>query len=123
MENVAVNLHLYCLIINYVDEIKKCSKLIFSNYSNPKIAVKNIDMYYNEKSSFNQQLGNSLEKLTNLQQLTFGFNFNRPLKNSLEKLINLQQLTLGYCFNQILENTLEKLTSLTYLKLSKNLIK
>ena len=52
---------------------------------------------------FNKSLADSLLKLINLQQLTFGKYFNQPLANSLDKLINLQQLTLGREFNQKIE--------------------
>ena len=43
---------------------------------------------------FNQPFGNSLDKLTSLQQLTLGRQFNQPLGNSLDKLTSLQQLTI-----------------------------
>ena len=63
------------------------------------------------KSKFNLPLANSLENLTQLQQLTFGFDFNQPLANSLENLTLLQQLTFGYSFNQELNipNSIEEL--------------
>ena len=49
---------------------------------------------------FNQPLSNSLNKLTNLQHLTFGEYFNQPLNSTLCNLINLQHLTLGTKFDQ-----------------------
>ena len=72
--------------------------------------------------AFNQPLGNSLDKLTSLQQLTFGVyfgsNFNQPLGNSLDKLTSLQQLTFSKKFNQPLDNSLDNLTSLQQLTFS-----
>jgi hypothetical protein len=58
---------------------------------------------------------NGLDKLTSLQQLTFGYDFNKPLSNSLDKLISLRRLTFGDEFNKPLSNSLDKLTSLQYL--------
>jgi hypothetical protein len=68
---------------------------------------------------FNQPLGNSLDNLTSLQQLTFGRYFDQPLGNSLDKLTSLQQLTFGEYFNQPLDNSLDKLTNLRQLSFSK----
>jgi len=94
---------------NYVKNILKYKKIIFSNYIEPKIAIETNNIYENKyknkfkKSLFNQPLEKSLSKLTSLEQLTFGNKFNQPLEESLSKLTSLEQLTLGYDFNLSLE--------------------
>jgi len=64
------------------------------------------------KGAFNQPLNDSLNGLTHLQSLTFGFSFNKPLGNSLDRLTELQSLTFGYNFNKPLDNSLNELTKL-----------
>jgi hypothetical protein len=64
---------------------------------------------------FNKPLGNSLDYLVNLEEITFGHGssfFNKPLGNSLDKLVNLKSLYLGSNFNQPLGNSLDKLVNL-----------
>jgi len=95
-------------------------KIIFSDY---ELNNNLFDAYENNKftdlglicSSFDQPLTNSLNNLTSLTHLTFGWYFNQPLDNSLDKLTSLTQLTFGYCFNQPLTNSLNNLTYLTRL--------
>ena len=74
---------------------KKYKKLIFSDYDDYEICIETNNKYEtkyskNKKhSKFNQPLSNSLDNLTKLQQLTFGYNFNQPLSNSLDNLTQL----------------------------------
>ena len=84
---------------NYTDIIKNCTCIVFSNYDDYDVCIK-IKNQYEEKyyknykhSKFNQPLGNSLNQLTRLKELTFGDNFNCPLENSLNHLTNLKELT------------------------------
>ena len=65
---------------------------------------------------FNEPLGTTLDRLTNLKELRFGFTFNRPLGKSLEKLTNLKELSFGFRFNEPLETSLDTLTNLKALK-------
>jgi hypothetical protein len=107
-------------IIDYLDIIKQYNKLIFSNYNDLESSIKKIngEKFYSEKyngSKFNVQLGNSLDKLINLTNLTFGEAFNQPLSSSLDQLVNLTHLTFDLYFNQPLENSLYKLINLTHL--------
>ena len=92
----------------YQNQLVNYKKLIFSDYDDYKICIETNNKfkvkYYHsifKDSKFNQPLANSLDKLINLQQLTFGSYFNQLLGNSLDKLINLQKLTFGACFNQL----------------------
>ena len=62
-------------------------------------------------------LGNSLDNLTNLKQLTFGYDFNQPLENSLNNLNNLTELTFNVRFNQPFNSSLNNLTKLQKLTL------
>jgi hypothetical protein len=93
----------------YIEIISQYPKLIFSNYNDPKIAIKTNNVYDGEYryfcnySLFNQPLGNSLSNLINLEQLTFGYKFNQQLDKLLSNLINLKYLGLGYSFNLPLE--------------------
>jgi len=59
---------------------------------------------------FNKPLGNSLDKLVNLQKIDFNI-FNQPLGNSLNNLINLQTIIFP-SFNQPLGNSLNNLVNL-----------
>jgi len=106
---------------NYIDIIKNCTQIVFSNYCNYTICIetknqyncKYHDNYINNK--FNHPLANSLDHQTQLVGLTFGLNFNHPLKNSLNQLTQLSQLTFGNNFNCPLENSLNHLTQLKQL--------
>jgi hypothetical protein len=62
-------------------------------------------------------LGNSLNNLTSLTHLTFGYNFNKALDNSMNNLTSLTNLTFDCSFNRSLGNLLNNLTSLTHLTL------
>ena len=112
---------------NYTKTISNCRILIFSNYSDPYLALKynndhlkvlennvlNHDDYYLlKRSKFNHPLHNSLSDLINLRELTFGHSFNHPLGDSLSTLTNLQKLTFDYYFNQPLGNSLSNLHNL-----------
>ena len=68
---------------------------------------------------FNQELKNSLDRLTNLKVLEFGKKFNQLLDHSLDNLANLTVLRFGKYFNQPLKKSLDKLTKLTDLKFGK----
>lgn len=62
---------------------------------------------------FNEPLGNSLDKLINLESLEFGEEFNQPLGNSLNSLINLKSLEFNDTnFNQPLGDSLKNLKNL-----------
>ena len=113
---------------NYIDIISNCGKLIFSNYDDVKVCIKTnnkFDDNYREnynRSKFNQQIsGGVFDKLTQLQQLTFGFYFNQPVMLSygncgvFDKLTQLQLLTFGYSFNQPVGKSLDKLIQLKQL--------
>ena len=96
-------------IDKYVEIIKNYSQLIFSNYDDVESCIETNNLYsikyrknYKE-SKFNKPLGNSLNNLTSLTHLTFGWGFNQPLNNSLNNLKCLTHLTLGCCFNQSIE--------------------
>jgi hypothetical protein len=101
------------LLLNY-------KKIIFSNY---ELNYSLFEVYENNYfknlhyigSMFNQPLANSLDKLTSLTHLTFGFWFNQTLDDSLNKLTSLTHLIFGCLFNNPLANSLDKLTSLTHL--------
>ena len=103
---------------NYVDIISKHPILIFSNYNDPNISLKNKNLFSLKDdisykgSLFDQHLDNSLLNLINLQELTFGLYFNQSLGDSLSKLYNLRRLTLGNRFNQPLDNSLSNLVYL-----------
>jgi hypothetical protein len=108
---------------NYSNIISKCIGLIFSNYTDPKIAIETNNKYFHNyqdkysKSLFNQPLQDSLQNLTQLKQLNLGYSFNQPLKDSLQNLTQLKQLNFGYCFNQQLTDSLQNLTQLEQLTL------
>jgi len=64
---------------------------------------------------FNKPLGNSLDYLVNLEEITFDQNvsdYNIPLGNSLDKLVNLKSLYFGTGFNKPFDNSLDKLVNL-----------
>jgi len=64
---------------------------------------------------FNKPLGNSLNYLVNLEEITFDENvsdYNKPLGNSLDKLVNLKSLYFGNGFNKPFDNSLDKLVNL-----------
>jgi hypothetical protein len=67
--------------------------------------------------NFNQPLGDSLFRLTNLETLIFNGNFNQPLGDSLSRLTNLRTLEFNGIFNQPFDDSLSRLTNLTTLKL------
>ena len=96
-------------IDDYINIISNVKKLIFTNYNDLEIFIKTNNKYdkkYHSNykcSKFNKPLSNSLNQLTQLQQLTFDRDFNQPLYNSLNKLTELQQLTFGWNFNQSIE--------------------
>jgi hypothetical protein len=71
-------------------------------------------------SDFSQDLGTSLNNLTNLQILMFGDNFDQELNGSLDKLTNLQTLIFGAKFNKKLGTSLDKLTNLQILEFGYN---
>jgi hypothetical protein len=96
------------IIINY-------KKLIFSNKNNSEF-----DNGYFIRSKFNQLLTNSLDNLTSLTYITFGYHFNQSLTNSLDNLTNLTQITFGYYFNQPLTNSLDNLTNLKEITFGKS---
>jgi hypothetical protein len=101
------------LLLNY-------KKIIFSNFTlnyslYEAYENKNFKNLYTIVSKFNQILGVSLDKLTSLTHLTFGYSFNCQLSNSLDKLTLLTHLTFGGCFDCPLSNSLSNLTSLTHL--------
>ena len=115
----------YECLDHYTDIISNYQTLIFSNYDDPNLALKN-NNNYNEKncdlfefSIFNRKLNKSLLKLFNLQVLIFGFFFNYPLGNSLSNLTNLRVLTFGNNFNKSLDNSLLDLVNLEELTFSK----
>jgi hypothetical protein len=101
------------LLLNY-------KKIIFSNY---ELNYSLFEVYENNYfknlhyigSMFNQTLDDSLNKLTSLTHLTFGYRFNQKLDDTLNKLTSLTHLTFGYSFNQTLDDSLNELTSLTHL--------
>ena len=106
-------------ISNYIHVIKNYKKLIFSNYDDYKICISTINEHnYNKNykgSNFNQPILNSLDNLTQLQQLTFGYKFNQELdiqtnvkilkldcnnKKIIDYLPNsIEELYLGYNFD------------------------
>jgi hypothetical protein len=61
---------------------------------------------------YNKPLGNSLNNLIKLKELTFGVSFNQHLGDSLNNLVNLEKLTFGFGFNQQLDNSLNNLVKL-----------
>ena len=104
-------------ISDFIHVIKQYDKLIFSNYQNFDLVIKNELFGHNchkdaSCSKFNKPLLNELDELANLKELTFGWYFNHPLANSLDKLINLKQLIFGYSFNKPLSNSLDQLINL-----------
>ena len=129
---------------DYIDIMSNCRILIFSNYNDPHIALKNNNScYHNDndsyiESSFDQcldnllnlknleqlylgvnfrsSLNNSLLNLTNLKKLILSLRFDKPLDNSLSNLINLSELTFGSWFNQPLGDSLLNLINLRILK-------
>jgi hypothetical protein len=65
---------------------------------------------------FDQPLGDSLSTLTQLKSLKFGDDFDQPLGDSLSKLTQLKSLKFGFRFNQYINDSLKKLTKLKTLK-------
>ena len=68
-------------IDKYVEIIKKYKKLIFENYNNLELCIEinnKHNLNYNNYigSKFNQSLSNSLNNLTQLTHLSFGFEFD-----------------------------------------------
>ena len=107
----------------YTYIISNCRKLIFSNYNDPHMCLKNNNIYNyyditSKVSLFNQPLDNSLSNLHNLRELTLSFKFNHSLCDSLSNLSNLRELTFGYFFNQPLDDSLSNLVNLRELILS-----
>ena len=103
---------------NYKDIISNYQSLIFSNYDNPYICLKNNNLGFNKSyygSLFNYPLGDSLSNLSNLKVLTFGKCFNYSLGDSLSNLTNLEKLTFGKRFNYPLDNSLSNLSKLKVL--------
>ena len=101
---------------NYSDIIANYSMLVFSNYDDLNIALKNNYKYNMLKNNtyVNQPLNESLSGLHNLRELTFSDQFNQPQDDSLSELHNLQELTLSYCLNQYVDipGCIKKLTIL-----------
>ena len=78
---------------DYYDMINKHSKIIFSNYNDPLIAIETnnnckIEYDYNN-SKFNKKI--DLSNNINLTHLTFGYKFNQEI--DLSNNINLTHLT------------------------------
>ena len=115
------------LKIEYLDliTITDLSDLALTN-------METLEFYFDFRQLDNSldKIGNSLDKLTNLQALIY--NSNMPLGNSLDKLTNLQTLFLGIkfkqhgllqdLFNQPLGNSLDKLIKLQTLTLGSKFI-
>ena len=89
-----------------------CFKLFDNNLDK----LTNLQIITFGNNLFNQPFGNSLDKLTNLKKLKLNNKFNYPLAKSLYSLINLHTLELGV-FNQPLDNSLDKLVNLKILTL------
>ncbi len=68
--------------------------------------------------SFDQPLGNSLNTLVNLKKLKFGFGFNNPINDSIKNLVKLEKITLGRYFKHPIDNILDlpKIKSITISK-------
>jgi len=75
-----------------------------------------LDKIKPHKYSFNQPLGNSFDKLINLQELHLSYNFNQILGTSLDKLENLQELYFGNKFKTLYNQSLNTLTNLEILR-------
>jgi len=101
----------YLTIETKTKEIK-CSSLSLFSFSYLSDLILTKIQNFTFLNFFNEPLGNSLDKLTNLETLHFGLLFNQSLNNSLDKLINLKNLTFGVKFNESLGNSLDKLTKL-----------
>ena len=103
---------------DYSNIISNYRILIFSNYNNPYICLKNnnnhelVDYKLYDSSLYNIPLHNSLSSLVNLKKLTLGDCFNISLDDSLYNLHNLEELTFGFCFNIPLGDSLSKLVNL-----------
>ena len=75
---------------DYIDIMKNCTQIIFSNYDDYVICIETKNKYimkYGKKyknNNFNQPLQNSLDHQIQLSQLIFGYSFNQPLANSLD---------------------------------------
>ena len=74
---------------------------MLTNYNDYELCnkTKNQCCLIYEKHSFNKSLDNSLNYLTQLEQLTFGYNFNQSLGNSIIYQTQLKKLTFGYSLN------------------------
>ena len=125
------------IIINNLDEL---------NILNAELTEEQIRYIHTIKFSmdFNEDLGNSLDKLINLKEIVFYYSvydlpfnnlfnklkklkhlylpssFNQPLEKSLDELINLETLEFGYSFNQQLDNSLDRLINLKSLTFGDN---
>jgi hypothetical protein len=125
------------LVIHNSDELNRLN----AEFTKEQIGYINSITFSDE---FNEDLGNSLDKLINLEELLFKndsydfpfnnlFNnlkklkklylpsmFNQPLGNSLDALTNLETLEFGYEFNMPLGNSLDRLINLKSLKFGDN---
>jgi hypothetical protein len=125
------------LVIHNLDELNRLN----AEFTQDQIEYINSITFSDE---FNEDLGNSLDKLINLGELVFKndnydfpfnnlFNnlkklkklylpsmFDKPLGNSLDVLNNLETLEFGYLFNMPLGNSLDKLINLKSLKFGDN---
>jgi len=111
---------------NYLDVISNYPILIFSNFNDPHIALKNNNKYSSEDyyscvgSIFNQPLikfhnflsNTNTNTNINLQRIIFGERFNQPLDDTLSNLVNLRELTFGNHFNHPLGDSLSNLHNL-----------
>ena len=97
--------------INKINDISN-NDLEKYNFKYDTSGLKKIDNIIECKFIINEELSDSLDKLTNLENLTLGEAFNQKLANSLDNLVNLKNLYLSPAFNQNLGESLNKLTKL-----------
>jgi len=106
---------------NYINVMKNCKKIIFSNYYDYVICIQTKNhfdpIYFKniKNNKFNQPLNNCFDHQTQLKELFFGFYFNHPLNNSIARQTQLVGLTFGNQFNKPLGNSLNNLTQLEQL--------
>ena len=95
----------------HFDIIKKCSKVIFSNYNSPSIAIETNNDFELKYSAYWKQnkYNQPIQLIPEINELFFGMNFNQSI-NFVE---GIKKLSLGYNFNQSVELPL----SIKYLKL------